>query len=253
LPLEAPTEKRVDWKVAKRCLAALQREAPYLLNQAVVIGGIACWFYRHQLSRARDPDFGVPDLTPAEEQLWLSKDIDFTNFFGADARELLKDHVLPDTQGRPRLVLAGVPIGFAQVGLTFDPETAWAESWIATFTADGLPVECRILHPISLYREKLALSQRRELPADGLHCSLMAEFLRYETAQQAEALSAAATLVGKAAPLQFLLAMRDRARETCYDQRVRVRLQRINSESSALAPSERKLVEDLCIMPSAGG
>lgn len=56
-------EKRVNWDIAKTCLAQLHHLAPNLLRQGVLIGGIACWFYRNLLSKAKDPDFRVPTLT----------------------------------------------------------------------------------------------------------------------------------------------------------------------------------------------
>ena len=111
-----PVEKKVDWEVAKTCLAELQREAPGILQQAVIIGGIACWFYRNLLAKANDPDFEPSRFTPAEENFWLSKDIDFTNYFAEDARNLLHRYVVADNSGRRSLQVAGVPIGFAQVG-----------------------------------------------------------------------------------------------------------------------------------------
>src|ERR1051325_214331 len=92
--------KKVDWEAAKLCLAELQREAPSILQQAVVIGGIACWFYRNLLGKANDPDFKVPKFSEMEEDFWLSKDIDFTNYFAEDARNLLKQHVVVDEAGR---------------------------------------------------------------------------------------------------------------------------------------------------------
>jgi len=241
-----PSEKKVNWELAKGCLAELSREAPSILSQGVIIGGIACWFYRHLLSKAQDPVFKVPILTAEQEQLWLSKDIDFTNFFAPDARELLKDHVVQDAQGRVFLKLAGIPIGFAQVGVTFDPESAWAESWVGTFTWSEETVQCRVLDPISLYREKLALSQRRGYESDHLHCALVAEYLRYETCRQAMSLVAAKSLEERTSPLKFLLAIRDRALEICRDERVHRRIHEFVSAANSLAPSEHRLLGEIC-------
>lgn len=240
-----PPEKRIDWEAAKDCLAELKREAPTILDQGVIIGGIACWFYRHQLVKAQDPDFKVPQLTPAQEKLWLSKDIDFTNFFAQEARELLKKHVAPDAQGRLHVVLAGIPIGFAQVGVTFDAETAWAQSWIGTFTRDKATVQCRILDPITLYREKLALCQKRGFESDRLHCSLVAEYLRYETCRQIQQLARASSLEEKSVPLKFLLAVRDQASEICQDGRVGRRILEAAPDVRAFAPAEQKLVREI--------
>jgi hypothetical protein len=243
--LPNPSGKKVDWEMAKGCLAELEREAPSILSQGVLIGGIACWFYRHLLSIAHDPDFKVPDLSTKQEQLWLSKDIDFTNFFAEDARQLLAKHIVPDIQGRLHLKIAGIPIGFAQVGVTFDPESAWAQSWIGTFTQDGKAIQCRVLDPISLYREKTALSQRRGYESDRLHCQLVAEYLRYETCQQAKLLMTAKSLEIKTAPLKFLLTIRDRAIETCQDERVRRRIRGLIADATWLSPSERLLLEEV--------
>jgi hypothetical protein len=245
LPTPSSSEKKVDWELAKSCLAELHREAPILLRQGVIIGGIACWFYRHLLKNAQDPDFKVPELSATQEQLWLSKDIDFTNFFAQDARDLLKNHIVKDSQGRLLIKLAGVPIGFAQVGVTFDPEAAWTESWIGTFTWNDTVVEFRVLHPITLFREKVALSQKRGAESDHLHCALVAEFLRYETCKRADALAKAVLLNQRTQPLRFLHSIQSQAREVCNDTRVRRRLEDCVQSARDLAPAEQKLLEDL--------
>jgi hypothetical protein len=238
-------EKKVDWEVAKACLAELQREAPGILQQAVIIGGIACWFYRNLLTKANDPDFKTPHFTSAEENFWLSKDIDFTNYFAEDARNLLHRHVVADTAGRRSLQIAGVPIGFAQVGLTFDPETAWADSWITRFDVSGTTVECRILDPVALYREKSALAQRRGSNSDQLHCSTVAEFLRYEICKRAASLDSAKALQEKTLSQKFLMSVRDQALEVCNDKRLLGHLRNIIARTDSLTPAERKLLTDL--------
>lgn len=247
MPSPSPSgpAKRVNWNAAKLCLAEIQREAPILLQQAVVIGGVACWFYRSLLADVNDSDFTVPNFSEIQESHWLSKDLDFTNFFAEDARQLLKQHVVSDNQQRKFVEVAGVPIGFAQVGLTFDPDSAWTESWIANFDVDGTPVECRVLDPISLYREKLSLSQRRRSESDQMHCALVAEFLRYHICKLAETLGSANNVAERTLPVKFLLSIRDRASEVCRDPRVTKRLNHILSSSATLAPSERKLLAEL--------
>jgi hypothetical protein len=124
---------------------------------------------RNLLKKSGDPDFKVPSFSETQEAHWLSKDLDFTNFFAEDARQLLKKHIVSDKQQRKFIEIAGVPIGFAQVGLTFNPDSAWSESWIASFDVNGTTVQCRILDPISLYREKLSLAQRRGSESDQMH------------------------------------------------------------------------------------
>jgi len=247
-------EKKVNWELAKGCLAELSREAPSILSQGVIIGGIACWFYRHLLSKAHDADFKVPVLSAAQEQLWLSKDIDFTNFFAQDARDLLKKYIVQDSQGRLQVKLANIPIGFAQVGVTFDPESAWTESWIGTFKWEEKTVQCRILDPISLYREKQALSQRRGYESDGLHCALVAEYLRYETCLQVKILAASKSLEERTKPLKFLFAIRDRAPEVCHNEKVHRRIHETISEAASITPAEATLLSELGgdAQPSSG-
>lgn len=238
-----PDEKKIDWEKAKSCLAELHRKAPSILHQGIIIGGIACWFYRHLLTKAEDGDFRLPDLSPEQERLWLSKDIDFTNFFAQDARDLLKQHVVADAHGRLQVKLAGVPIGFAQVGVTFDPESAWTESWIGTFKWDDLIVQCRILDPVTLYREKQALSQKRGFESDRLHYALLAEFLRYEVCRQANTLAVTYALDVKTTALQFLLAVQDRAVEVCRDSRVSQRIKESILRAASLTPAEQRLLD----------
>jgi len=232
----------MDWERAKSCLAELNGLAPSILHQGIIIGGIACWFYRQLLAKADDSEFRMTNLSAEQEQLWLSKDIDFTNFFAQDARELLKEHIVRDTQGRLQIKLAGVPIGFARVGVTFDPEHAWAESWIASFKWNESLIQCRILDPVTLYREKLALSQKRGLKSDRLHCELLAEFLRFETCRQAHILATADGLELRTDALKFLLAVQDRALEVCQDTRAFRRISHSISQGNALTPAERKLL-----------
>ena len=237
-------QKRVDWEIAKACLAELHRKAPSILQQGVLIGGIACWFYRNLLTRANDSVFPVPQFTAAEENFWLSKDIDFTNFFSEDARQLLNENVVVDGDGRRSLQISGVPIGFAQVGLTFDPESAWAESWIANFNSAGVDIQIRVLHPVSLYREKLALVERRGSASDRSHLSVLIEFLRYTVSERAKILSASRSLEERSYALKFLIAVRDRALEVCNDSRVRAELGNRLGDNS-LIPLERTVLSEL--------
>lgn len=236
----ASPHKRVNWEIAKACLGELNQKAPVLLKQGVIIGGIACWFYRHLLDSAKDADFKVPTFSPTQEAHWLSKDIDFTNFFSEDARNLLKEDIVVGADGRRALTIAGVPIGFAQVGLTFDPETAWADSWVAKFDWKGVTVECRVLDPLSLYREKLALVQRRGAESDSMHCAVVTEFLRLEVCKQAAMLGG--SLEERSLAIKFLIGVRDRALEVCRDSRVSVRLR---NSAHQLTPSEEKLLNEL--------
>lgn len=243
----------MNWEGAKICFAELQRKAPTILQQGVIIGGIGCWFYRNLLQKANDPDFRVPKFSAPQEELWLSKDIDFTNFFAQDARDILKQNVVTDAKGRSQLQVSGIPIGFAQVGLTFDPESAWAESWIGNFRYESEIIQFRILEPVSLYREKMALSQRRGFDSDRLHLALMAEFLRFELCKQSDLLVTAKTLEEKTPPVKFLLSIRDRAPEIARDKRVQKRVEVLGERSAQLAPSERKLISEISALAEISG
>jgi len=69
-----------DWNRIRACLNKLQQDFPGLLENIVLIGGGACWFYREALRQWNDPDFPLPDWTEAEESLWLN----CVHFIGAE-------------------------------------------------------------------------------------------------------------------------------------------------------------------------
>lgn len=242
MPTEAP---RVDWERVKACLVTLHREARPFLSRALLIGGAACWFYRNLLERAADPDFPVPVTSPDDEARWLSKDLDFTGIFSGDAEALMPWLVTRDERGREYLAVEGVRLGFAQVGLTIDPEAARESCWVAQISGPaGEPVEFFVADPVTLYREKLALTERRNAPADSLHLALLREFLRHEVCVQADALLAGQPLADAKWTLNFLLQVRDRAGEVLDDDRVRRRLGKEQLAASANT-ADRALVQEL--------
>jgi hypothetical protein len=236
---------RVNWETAKGCLAELSREAPEFLRQAVLIGGAACWFYRHLLAEANHPEFPPPHFNEAEEKHWLSKDLDFTNVFAEDARQMLPSKVRNDASGRVIIEVAGLPIGFAQVGVTFDPESVWNEAWLADFQWNGARVQCPVIDPIRLHIEKSALAARRGSEADRLHLRALTEFLRLETALQIEALSTSPTTAPRMDSSKFLKAIADKTPEITKDARLTIRIAAALQTASTLAPAERRLIERL--------
>jgi hypothetical protein len=244
MPTEPP---KVDWERAKLCLAALHHESPAFLLRALLIGGGACWFYRHSLRRADDPDFRVPSLPPELEAIWLSKDLDFTGIFSGDAFALLPQLAVRDEQQREYLQVEGVRLGFAQVGLTINPEEAMQHCRVVRFTGPaGEAVEFFVADPVTLYREKLALVQRRNAPADPLHLAVLAEYVRLETCQHSEQLCAAATLTEKKTSLNFLRLVAGRASELPTDERV---VRRVNAtlqrHSGTVSPADEKFLREL--------
>ncbi len=240
----------MDWEQVKRCLAALHRQFQPFLSRALLIGGGACWFYRNALRHAADPDFRGPDLPPNVEARWLSKDLDFTGIFSGDAMELMPQLVERDSNQRAHLAIEGVRLGFAQVGLTIDPEEARLRCRVGRFTAsDGGTVEFFVADPVTLYREKLALTQRRNSPADPLHLDLLSEYLRYEICQQAERLCAAVTLAETKTALNFLELVRERAPEVLNDDRVRRRIgSALAANAGRVNPPDAEFLQDLARM-----
>lgn len=244
MPTESP---KVDWERAKLCLAALQHESPAFLRRALLIGGGACWFYRHSLRRADDPDFRVPSLAPELEARWLSKDLDFTGIFSGDAFALLPQLAVRDAQQREFLQVEGVRIGFAQVGLTIDPEEAMQHCRVVRFTGTGgQPVEFFVADPVTLYREKLALVERRNAPADPLHLAVLADYVRLEICQRAEQLCARATLTETKAGLNFLRLVASRAPELPTDERVVRRVSTsLQRHASKVSPADGQFLREL--------
>lgn len=178
-------------------------------RQALLIGGAACWFYRHSLLRADDPDFRVPLLSQELEAKWLSKDLDFTGIFSGDAFALLPQLTVRDAGNREYLQVEGVRLGFAQVGLTINPEEAMQHCRVVRFTGPaGEVVEFFVADPVTLYREKLALVQRRNAPADPLHLAVLAEYVRLETCQHSEQLCCRSDSYGEEDKPEFLAARR---------------------------------------------
>ena len=63
-----------------------------------------------------------------------------------------------DEQGCQQLVLEGVPIGFAQVGLTFDPESAFIDAWMGRFQHGADLIEFRVLDPTTIGAKLILIS-----------------------------------------------------------------------------------------------
>ena len=220
-----PTERRVDWEAVKACIAALSHEAPTFLSRCVLIGGGACWFYRVQLRKAADPEFKEPPESQALRDLWLSKDIDFTGIFRADAYEMLPHLVATDSAGNAFLQVHGVRIGFAQVGVTFDPEEVLSRARVVTFKDGDKTLEFLVIDPISLYREKQALAQKRNSPNDHAHFAVLREYLCLEFIRSCAAYVRNQTsVIEQQQTLNLLLDFKQRAIEISQDARVRLRL-----------------------------
>lgn len=240
-----PTDRTVDWERIKRCLTVLHRDARPFLSRALLIGGAACWFYRIQLRQAADPDFPVPALAPQTEAQWLSKDLDFTGIFGGDALLLMPRQLLRETDGVPHIEVEGVRLGFAQVGLTIDPEEAMGTAEVATFQAGEQRVEFLVADPVTLFREKQALAQRRGALHDGLHLALLQSYLAWRLTRATEQfLEADGQLPAAEARAQAALfaALKAKAPEILRDERM---LRRLHAHPKRGATAERLLSSQL--------
>ncbi len=238
----------VDWDRLKRCLAALHESSPAFLSRGILIGGAACWFYRALLRKASDPDFPVPPFRPDEEQQWLSKDIDFTGIFSVDARELLPDSIVTDKNGNVHLQIEGIRLGFAQTGIVLDPESARENCRVGRFQiTPEKSVEFFVIDPVTLYREKTALRERRNGWNDRLHLQLLTEFVGWDVCEHARRLLSANGLAETQLCLKFLRLAEKGALEIFQLPKVRHRLEALltthanaGSEDVALL---RRLIE----------
>lgn len=180
-------DRKVDWEQIKRCLALIDKTSKDFLRQALLIGGAACLFYRHQLFKANDPDFQIPPSSPEEEKRWLSRDIDVTGIFSEDAF-LMLPHFVEEYKGNKHMVVDGVRFGFVQAGLTIDPEDAIENAWVANTIVDGKKTEFLVADPVTLFFEKLKLCVQRGHKNDFMHRELLFNFIAYDLARGAEKL-----------------------------------------------------------------
>lgn len=224
-----PIDQRVDWEGLKRCLAVLHRESKTFLGRSLLIGGAASWFYRIQLNKANDSDFREPPESLASSETWLSKDIDFTGIFRADAFEMLPGLIERDQAGNRILKVRGIRLGFAQVGVTFDPSEAFAKARVAEFSDAGDRIQFLVIDPITLYREKLALSQKRNQTNDRFHLAVLREILSLEFVGHCQRYAGVEepSILEQKKHLEFLLETKARAIEITQDSRVIRRLEAI--------------------------
>ena len=182
-------------------------------------------FYRHQLFRANDSIFRLAPANPNEENRWLSRDIDFTGIFSQDALCLLP-HYIAEAEGRKFIVVDGVRFGFAQVGVTFNPEEAMEYAWVAHFIVDDKKVEFLVLDPVTLYFEKCKLCVQRGSKNDHLHKNLLFDYIAYELVRRAEKYlkDTALPIAESKSILQLWLRVKNKTPEILQDKRLLGRL-----------------------------
>lgn len=165
--------KIYDWERVRQALKLLAARFPDDFPNWVLIGGGACWFYRESLRLAHDPDFAPPACTSAEEQIWLSKDVDFMGLTVEEAADLFQAPFKEETH---TISFEGLEVDFLEEGLKItmrDALTAMREVQTADFVFF-------VISPDVLFSEKCALLANKERPQDRLHHSLLVQFLKYE-------------------------------------------------------------------------
>ena len=165
--------KIYDWEKVRSALKLLAARFPDFFPNWVLIGGGACWFYRESLRQARDKDFPLPPSTPAEEQTWLSKDVDFMGLSVEEAEGLLGSPFKPETH---TISFEGLEVDFLEEGLRLTMGVAAANA--REVRMDGLVFS--ILAPETLFAEKSALLANKTRPQDSLHHAVLVRFLKHE-------------------------------------------------------------------------
>ena len=120
-----------------------------------------------------------PLTNPIEEEIWLSKDVDFMGISVAEASEILK---VPWDEATHTFHYAGLEVDFLEEGLIMFPRDAMRSARIAE-----LPdVTFNVVEASLLYSEKCVLLKTKARPQDEVHHALLAQFLRCEFCRQAE-------------------------------------------------------------------
>lgn len=171
--------KLYDWERIRLALRQLDESFPGFLQSVVLIGGGAAWFYRENLRQWADADFPLPAGGPAQEEIWLSKDVDFMGLSVAEAADLLRT---PWDETTHTFHYAGLEVDFLEEGLVLFP----AEALRSARQAQLPDVTFNVVEAALLYAEKCALLANKSRPQDLLHHALLASFLRCEFCRQAE-------------------------------------------------------------------
>ncbi len=169
----------ISWSNVETALDTLNHKNPALFSRTLLIGGWAALLYHRLLALKNDSVFPAP--IPDSTARLVSKDLDFTHVWSEDFFDAYPDFVVQPSTGRPYLEVAGIRIGFAQVGVTFDPEEAFEKSRIFKTHAG---TNFATLDPVRLYREKQALIEKgRSKPNDYFHREIASAYARFELAE----------------------------------------------------------------------
>jgi len=168
-----PLPKIYDWERVRDALKLLAARFPDDFQNWVLIGGGACWFYRESLEQAHDQDFPAPACTAAEEEIWLSKDVDFMGLTVAEAEDLFQSPFKAETH---TITFEGLEVDFLEEGLKLTLRDALNN--VREVRTDDFVFF--VLAPEILFAEKCALLANKERPQDRLHQALLVQFLKYE-------------------------------------------------------------------------
>ena len=172
--------KVYDWNRIRAALRQLDVTFPGLLENTVLIGGGACWFYREALSQWNDTQFRVPQWTSEEETTWVSKDVDLMGLDEAEATALLQTPFDPETH---TFHFQGLELDFLEEGMLLTRQNAVLNRRIAQVPE----VAFYVVEATLLYAEKCALLHAKARPQDLLHHRLLVEFLKCEFCRELEA------------------------------------------------------------------
>ncbi len=181
---EALPRGEVDWPAVVRVLREISRRSEEFLMDNALIGGAACAFYRVKLDQEGDPDFRSPPASEREEQIWLSRDIDF---IGQRLDEYGAALGLEARGNPPRFYVDGVWIDSPEIGVSLDPRRCLRDAIVSSVEVEGEKVTFNTADPITLYREKMALLEQKEKrPQDSLHAGVLKEFLSLDLVKRLE-------------------------------------------------------------------
>lgn len=174
--------KVYDWNRIRQALRQLHETFPGLMENVVLIGGGACWFYREALRQWNDPDYPVPSWTEAQEAIWLSKDLDFMGLGLEEIAGLLRT---PFDETTHTFHFHGLELDFLEEGLHLTPQNA-----VLNRRMVQLPeLTFYVAEASLLYAEKCALIRLKNRPQDLLHRHLLEEFLQCEFCREIEKVS----------------------------------------------------------------
>ena len=118
----------------------------------------------------------------------------------------------------------GVRFGFAQVGITINPEEAFENALPTQIKHEDKIIEVLIADPLMLYFEKNYLRSKRGTPNDRLHAELLFEYIAYELVVGAEKVLKQTASVSEAQAILGLWIRATKAPEIFQDKRVLARL-----------------------------